>query len=153
MFEGFQGGFIRAPWWWEPPASRTAAIVVHSETYFPNSFQIERNTIVVTVFRLIMNPTDTVRWVPNQAVHGKYNLMWVWSDRIRSTFLRVFLPYKAKSSPQPNTDKLMCAPKSDFVYNSRLFPNYGNVQKAPFRRPWRPNAIWCDAKFYGHHYF
>ena len=39
------------------------SVQLFSEKSFSDSFQIERNTIVVTVFHLIVNPTE-VRLVP-----------------------------------------------------------------------------------------
>ena len=43
-----------------------------AEKYFYDYSQIERNTIVVTVFHLIMNPRES-RWVPNQKENCHYD--------------------------------------------------------------------------------
>ena len=48
-----------------------------SEECFSNSFQIERNTIVVTVFLLFMNPTE-FRLVHNQKENC--NLLSIWKE-------------------------------------------------------------------------
>ena len=50
-----------------------------------------RNRIVFTMHRLIWNQTD-VRLVSNQLVHGKYNLICVWFNKIWKRFLCVFTP-------------------------------------------------------------
>ena len=54
------------------PKLVTKNVSVHSENVFSShSFQIERNTIVVTVFLLIMNPTE-IRLVHNQKENCHY---------------------------------------------------------------------------------
>ena len=45
-----------------------------------------------------------------------------------------------------------------FQYTMQIWPHLKKVeflgaQNAPFGRPWPPNAIWCDMKFYAHYFF
>ena len=54
-----------------------------------NSFQINRNTIVVTVFLLIMNPTN-FRLVNNQKENCNYDRIHINLKRIRKRFLWIF---------------------------------------------------------------
>ena len=75
-----------------------------------NLFEILLNRILIkflfTIFRLIWNQTDAC-FVPNQSVHGKFNLISVWFDNISlhivkcPAFLSSFLVLKFfwKSSP------------------------------------------------------
>ena len=53
-----------------------------------NHFKSNRNQIVFTMHQLIRNQTD-VCLVPNQSVHGKYNLISVWFNKISKIFLCV----------------------------------------------------------------
>ena len=55
--------------------------------YFPNLNKSNRNQIVFTMQQLIWNQTDTVHLVPNQSVHGKYNLIWVLFNNIPKIFV------------------------------------------------------------------
>ena len=48
------------------------SVPVHSNKYFSDYFQIERNTIVVTVIHLIINPTE-FRWVHSQKENRHYD--------------------------------------------------------------------------------
>ena len=58
--------------------------------YFPNLIESNGNQIVFTMHRLISNQTD-VLLVPNQLENGKYNLIWVWFNKISKIFLCVLL--------------------------------------------------------------
>ena len=59
---------------------------VHTEKSFRNLIKSTWNQIVFTMHRLIWNQTG-VRFVPNQSVHGKYNLISVWYNTIWKIFL------------------------------------------------------------------
>ena len=48
----------------------------HTENYFQNFIESNRNQIVFTIFRQIWNQTD-VRLAANQSENGKYNLISV----------------------------------------------------------------------------
>ena len=58
----------------------------HTEKYFRNLIKSNPNQIVFTMQRLIWIQTDD-RLVPNQSVHGKYNLISVWFNKISKSFL------------------------------------------------------------------
>ena len=47
---------------------------LHTEKSFRNIIKSNRIKIVFTIFRLIWNQTDSVRFLPNQSKNGKYNL-------------------------------------------------------------------------------
>ena len=46
----------------------------HTHKYFPNLIKLNRNQIVYTIFRLILDQTD-IRSVTNQSENGEYNLI------------------------------------------------------------------------------
>ena len=49
------------------------------------------------MYRLIWNQTD-VRLFQSQSVHGKYNLIWVWFNKISEIFLCVAPEFCARTS-------------------------------------------------------
>ena len=51
-------------------------IQVHTDKKIRNLIKSNRNQIVCTIFRLILNQTD-VRLIVNQSKNGKYNLISV----------------------------------------------------------------------------
>jgi len=64
------------------PTGRLASLgIIHTEKSFRNLIKSTWNQIVFTIFRLIWFQTD-VRLVPNQSVHGKYNLISGWFNKI-----------------------------------------------------------------------
>ena len=76
-----------------PPWCREA---LHADKSNSNFFRIERETIVVTVFLLIMNQRD-YRWVHNQKENSHY-------DRIRFNFrIAVFFIWFLFSSEKSNS--------------------------------------------------
>ena len=62
---------------------------VHTEKSFRNLIKSNRNQILFTIFWLIWYQKD-VSLVPNQSVHGKYNLISVWFHKISKRFLCVY---------------------------------------------------------------
>ena len=62
--------------------------LLHTEESFRNLVKSNRNQIVFTIFWLIKSQTD-VRLFPNQSVHGKYNMISVWFNKIPKRFLCV----------------------------------------------------------------
>ena len=59
---------------------------MYSEGSFPNSFQTERNTVVVTIFLLITNETD-FRLIHNQEENSHYDRIPFDLKGIRKSFL------------------------------------------------------------------
>ena len=60
---------------------------LHTEKYFFESYQINRNLIVFT--GLMWNKTE-FHVVPNQSENGKYNLILVSYNKIQKRFLCVY---------------------------------------------------------------
>ena len=70
----------------------TAALCTTQYTpriFFRNLIKSNRDQIVFTILRLIWNQMDSIRLVLNQSVHGKYNLISVWFDKIPKKLLWV----------------------------------------------------------------
>ena len=59
-----------------------------AQKYFWNLIKSNRNQIVFIIFRLIWNETN-IRLVPDQSENDKYNLIWIWFNKISKRFLCV----------------------------------------------------------------
>ena len=56
-----------------------------------NLIQSNWNQIVFTIYRLIWSQMDNLRLVPNQSVHGNYNMILVWFKKISKRFFFMYV--------------------------------------------------------------
>ena len=62
---------------------------VHTENCFTNLIESNRNQIVFTMHRLILDPNERSVAVSNLLENGKHNLISVWFNKISKRFLSV----------------------------------------------------------------
>ena len=91
--------------WNKYPIWPTQYTVVHTEKSFRNLIKSTWNQIAFTIFRLIWTQTD-VRLDPNQSVHGKYNLISGWFNKIWKRYLCVACSLEYGVSPFGESYKL-----------------------------------------------